>query len=45
MNENKNIAVKDAASSNIRMAIILGIVALIVGLMPFLYLRNMVIPS
>lgn len=47
MNENENIEVesRDNSAANIWIAIVLGTIALIVGLMPFYYLKDTVIPG
>jgi len=45
MNESNEIEIKNIAPSNLRMAIVLAVIALIVGVMPFFYLKNMVIPN
>ena len=45
MTENENIEHKNSTVANIWTAIILGTIALIVGIMPFFYLKDMVTPG
>jgi len=40
MNENNEVETKDNSRNNILFAIILGLIALAVGIMPFFYLNN-----
>jgi len=40
MNENNEIEIKSNNKNNILFAVILGLIALAVGIMPFFYLNN-----
>lgn len=44
MNEDEHIRKNNPNQANIRLAIILALVALMLAMMPFLYLKDMVIP-
>ncbi|MCW8911277.1 MAG: hypothetical protein OQK76_11745 [Gammaproteobacteria bacterium] len=44
MTENENVEVKNNTAANLWTAIVLGVIALIVGIMPFFYLKDMVAP-
>jgi len=43
MNENIEIEKKDMSKINIWFAVVLGVIALVVGVMPFFYLKNAVL--
>jgi len=43
MNENIEIEKKDMSKINIWFAVVLGVIALAVGVMPFFYLKNAVL--
>lgn len=45
MNENETLETREPVVSNLKLAIFLGLVALIVGLMPFFYLKDMTVPG
>jgi len=44
MIENEEVNTKNSTAANIWTAVVLGTIALIVGLMPFFYLKDMVKP-
>jgi len=43
MNESNDLEKKDMSKANIWIAVILGVIALIVAVMPFLYIKNAVV--
>lgn len=43
MNENNEIEKKDTSRANIIIAVVLGLIALTVSLMPFFYINNAVV--
>ncbi len=45
MNENESTDRKFPSQANIRLAIVLGLIAIMLAIMPFFYLREMVVPN